>query len=266
MSSQQQQGALVEEQQPINNSLEVGDDVEYRNRKSRGCYVSTGLCICLMLCGLALLALTGLLVGFIVKSDCSLPGGQGSDIAAVSSIYPASTNDLAATVPPGLPWSGIRLPRSIIPTHYQLSVTVDLERFQFRGRVEIEVDARSSTKYVILHVNKLNVNATANHVLTSNDRAIPVVSTRYVPQNQFYVLELRSKLAAGGRYKVVMEDFWGPIQDDLRGMYRSTYKDKDGKKRSVTHDNTNHYILPGAIHSIIGPITTNIYFHKRPVM
>ena len=47
-------------------------------------------------------------------------------------------------------------------------------------------------------------------------------------KNQFFVMELDSEMEKG-EYNVKM-NFTGKLDNDLKGLYRSTYKNKDGKE------------------------------------
>ena len=52
-----------------------------------------------------------------------------------------------------------------------------------------------------------------------------------VPENQFLVVELQKELVPGREYFLSIGHFFGQLQDNLRGLYRSSYKDKNGHTR-----------------------------------
>jgi len=60
------------------------------------------------------------------------------------------------TQPPG-PWDNIRLPGSILPSHYDIHLNVDPNKEGFTGHEKINIDAVNETKHVIIHSNLLNI-------------------------------------------------------------------------------------------------------------
>ena len=76
-----------------------------------------------------------------------------------------------------------------------------------------------------LHVNKLNITSPQ---LMKNGEDLPLSRHFWYKKNQFYVLQPESSLAKGD-YQIRME-FAGKLENDLKGLYRSTYKNKQGKE------------------------------------
>ena len=109
---------------------------------------------------------------------------------------------------------------------------MDLDTFTFTGKSDMTVDMHEATRYVIVHVNGLNVSKKDVRVMhVASNKAMKLSWQKHVPENQFYVIEMESMMVRGELYKVSFGNFRGKIDDDLRGLYRSVYKDQDGNTK-----------------------------------
>jgi len=61
-----------------------------------------------------------------------------------------------------LPWTDIRLPRSVVPLSYSLRLRVDPSRDWFHGAVIINVTVKDDTRMIVLHASSLDVAGTDN--------------------------------------------------------------------------------------------------------
>ncbi len=232
--------ATPEEKQPFNNyrtddyhhghtkipndEPEVVIHTTKRQHKS-GCYMSAGQATGLFFFVLFLIGLTGLLVFFLALPKCEEEPEE--------SFY-LSTYKPKPTVEPGLPWSSIRLPNHYEPSFYELELKVDLSNFVFEGSVEVHFKAKDATEYIILHTNSLEITQTGISVKQSgSSHILDIVDQIEVPTNQFYVLQMALPLQRNRKYTVEFKKFKGMLQDDLRGIYRSSYKDNNGNTRLV---------------------------------
>ena len=59
-------------------------------------------------------------------------------------------------------------------------------------------------------------------------------------KNQFYVIIMKPALMKG-QYKIKME-FKAWLTDDLAGLYKSTYKRRDGREVYVTYINNSYKV------------------------
>ncbi len=219
-------GTMKEEEKPIN-SVDKGEDhgevkVEPRRSRSKGIVVSRTRCLVFLIALVVLIALVAIISGVIGKVYFGCDG---------DSEYPEGTYRPTPrpTVPSHLPWSEIRLPGSIIPSYYDLKLTVDLGSFTFNGSVDIHANVTGDTEHVILHANALTIRQANITVMDLNSKKIHRISEYVeVPENQFYVLVMRDWLKRG-EYRIHFGEFSGRIEDDLRGLYRSMYKDAEGR-------------------------------------
>ena len=59
------------------------------------------------------------------------------------------------------PYWNIRLPDSIRPNHYDLTLDIDLEASTFSGKVLIDVLVTTPTVWVLLHAKELSVTSSS---------------------------------------------------------------------------------------------------------
>ena len=66
---------------------------------------------------------------------------------------------LASTLSTAQQPPSFRLPSDTVPTRYQLNLTLDPEKTDYSGDVEIDLDVREATSVIWLNASKLNVSA-----------------------------------------------------------------------------------------------------------
>ncbi len=231
--------ATAEEKQPIN-SVERGDyqedgktkgatrdgDVIIRKKRgpnAPGCIMTKLQALLLLIFVLVLICITGLCTYFLATPKCKEESAYG---------FLSSYSKPKPTVEPGLAWSNIRLPDHLVPSFYTLELKVDVDKFTFEGSVDIKIEMKQSYEFVIVHVNSLDI--TGSRVLVrnlENNEEVEIMEQIPVKPNQFYVLRMAEPLAQKKRYLIRFGEFKGTLQDDLRGLYRSSYKDQQGTTR-----------------------------------
>uniref|UniRef100_A0A8C3F6C7 Aminopeptidase n=1 Tax=Chrysemys picta bellii TaxID=8478 RepID=A0A8C3F6C7_CHRPI len=122
-----------------------------------------------------------------------------------------------STRPPGV-WDNSRLPRALLPLHYELRLWPRLSPgqpgpFVFSGQVNITVHCAQDTATVLLHSSELELWGAAVAELWLEER------------QEYAVLELRRSLRAGGRY-VLQLSFRGPLSENLDGLFLTRYTDQ----------------------------------------
>lgn len=116
-----------------------------------------------------------------------------------------------------------RLPRHVIPTHYDLRIEPDLPSHSFTGHEVITLTVIEPTTEVLLNATELDVSAAT----VSGDGQSPRVGTvRMDPELQRCHITFPS-VVPPGVWKLRLA-FRGTLNDKLRGFYRSTYKDERG--------------------------------------
>lgn len=116
-----------------------------------------------------------------------------------------------------------RLPRHVIPTRYDLRLEPDLAAATFTGRVSITVTVKQETETILLNATDLLI--TTNGIEGEDGRTIDA-SVELEPSLQRARILCRQPIASG-EWKLHLS-FHGTLNDQLRGFYRSTYKDTSG--------------------------------------
>ena len=84
------------------------------------------------------------------------------------------------------------------------------------------------TNFIVFHGN--NVTMTVVMVKDRNQREIINTRTLYYPYHQQIYIELKSYLQPGQNYSLAMR-YEGMVRTDLEGIYLSSYKTADKKKK-----------------------------------
>ena len=122
-----------------------------------------------------------------------------------------------------------RLPRHARPRHYELELRPDLEAARFEGREVVTVDVTTPTPVLVLNAADLEVTGAR---LEAPSGAALQPEIRLVPDEQQLVLEFGSDLDPAEGYRLTL-DFTGTLNDQLRGFYRSTFRDGGGRERVI---------------------------------
>ncbi|XP_018426986.1 PREDICTED: aminopeptidase N-like [Nanorana parkeri] len=134
------------------------------------------------------------------------------------------------------PWDKYRLPKTLIPDHYDVDLRPVLEKdtrglYVFHGKSVAHFRSVTPTNLVIIHSNRLNY---TNIVLKDNaDRDITINSNFIVQRTTYLVLQLAQSLQSGNTYKLHTE-YIGELADDLAGFYRSEYVEDNTTKIIAT--------------------------------
>ena len=121
-----------------------------------------------------------------------------------------------------------RLPRTVIPSHYELTLTPDLADATFGGRVIVDVEVVEPVREIVLNTAEL----TLGDVVLFNaagQRLEATVATDEEAERSALTLDAT---ADAGAWKLDIT-FDGILNDDLRGFYRSVYTDPDGVEKTI---------------------------------
>jgi puromycin-sensitive aminopeptidase len=120
-----------------------------------------------------------------------------------------------------------RLPRTVVPHRYDLTLTPDLDAATFDGAVDIEVEVVSPSSEVVLNAIELEIDEA--WVVSDGVRLDAAVTLDESAERAH--LALPSELPLGPA--VVSMRFRGVLNDKLHGFYRSTFTDDTGVERSI---------------------------------
>lgn len=129
------------------------------------------------------------------------------------------------------PWDDPRLPQTILPIHYDLVVHPNLTDFTFRGSVNIVLNVTEASDIVVLNSVELEIENL--RLVSSNDENLQV-SWRLCPDREQLAITVEDEedlgIRAGDIYNLSMT-FRGKLTDQLRGLYRSSYRTESGARK-----------------------------------
>ncbi|XP_064168654.1 aminopeptidase N-like [Anguilla rostrata] len=142
--------------------------------------------------------------------------------------------------PPNDPWHRYRLPDSLMPDTYNVTLWPHLEpdaqgMYMFTGDSSVIFRCVKETDLILIHSNKLELtlfDGFLAKLLAVDGSAPPAITKTWLQeQTQYLVVQLNGKLTVGKSYELQTQ-FRGELADDLAGFYRSEYYE-DGVKKVV---------------------------------
>ena len=124
-----------------------------------------------------------------------------------------------------IPRNDYWLPDNLVPTTYNLSLLVNMERRTTEGKVRIKLEVKKATDQITLHVHHrlLTVLEEQVEVFHSVEK-IQIKEQKYDEERMFYIMKLSKHLPEGAKLDLVMP-FTGRIQNgeetDAIGFYTS---------------------------------------------
>ena len=222
----------LEERKPFTNTDNDGE-VHYKEPKKKSwCYLSKGALTLLGLLLLVLIALVAIIIALISSRTTCRSCDQQIPEPSIGQLNHSIFESTSPPDPTQPYTTEIRLPRSVIPSHYHLHLWIDLEKFLFNGSVQIEIRAAESTDRVIIHSNKLTIDKQSVSITDTYNGTIAPINDTFLPKDtQFLVIQMKYSLFRGRTYVLKVGRFEGVLSDDLAGLYRSMYKDQNGNTK-----------------------------------
>ncbi|KAM9124594.1 aminopeptidase N [Pangshura tecta] len=165
----------------------------------------------------------------------SLPSISSTSATTPSKGTPANvtnTTPLASTAAPANPWNNLRLPQSLIPEHYAVTLqpflTPDTASglYIFKGNSTVRFSCQNATDLILIHSKQLNYTQQSGFLVSlqgvNGSSPPPIANTWLETQTQYLVVQLQGQLEKGKSYELV-SSFTGELADDLAGFYRSEY-------------------------------------------
>jgi aminopeptidase 2 len=119
-----------------------------------------------------------------------------------------------------------RLPVTVTPNRYIITLTPDFSNFTFDGEVNIDVTAENETSTISLHYDNITIHDVS--VISNNGEEL-LNDTNYNNETNIYTLTLNNALTPGN-YSIRI-NYTGHLLDDMAGFYRSSYTTADGEVR-----------------------------------
>uniref|UniRef100_A0A8C7SI04 Aminopeptidase n=1 Tax=Oncorhynchus mykiss TaxID=8022 RepID=A0A8C7SI04_ONCMY len=174
--------------------------------------------------------------GFFISKTLGIVGvivgtGVVATIIALSVVYSQEKAKIHEAVnpptTPSTPWEHYRLPDSLSPVSYNITlwprlvVNASTGLYIFTGQSAVVFQCEKDTDLILIHANKLNL--TLLSLISRDGATAPAIKKSWLEvPTQFLVIQLNSNLMAGRQYELYTE-FIGELADDLGGFYRSEY-------------------------------------------
>lgn len=172
--------------------------------------------------------LVGVLVWHFTNKNCenSLPvvnGDSDANSGNELTIQPSTTQTTTPRFSETEPWKNLRLPRYVMPVHYFITLFPDIYNGNgwFYGNESVEIEISKDTKYILIHINYLNITSTSLRRKNDSSRIEIKEHFHYEP-NQFWVIETREILLQG-RNVILDLSFDGSLTRAIVGFYKSKY-------------------------------------------
>uniref|UniRef100_A0A8C1PHQ6 Aminopeptidase n=1 Tax=Cyprinus carpio TaxID=7962 RepID=A0A8C1PHQ6_CYPCA len=138
------------------------------------------------------------------------------------------------------PWRHLRLPATLRPRHYDLPLSVYMENFTFSGEVNIEFECVYSTKLIVMHTDRLEVEKVLVYSDSKKAGAMRIQRRFHYQPKQVYVIALHREMKPLRTYKINIT-FHALIEHELLGFFRSSYV-LNGERRflAVTQFSPTH--------------------------
>ncbi|MFM7263634.1 MAG: M1 family metallopeptidase, partial [Acidimicrobiales bacterium] len=114
-----------------------------------------------------------------------------------------------------------RLPRTVLPRRYDLSLEPDLANASFTGTVTVTCEVVTAADEIVLNAKEIDVSR-----VTVNG-----ADSRFSLHDATERLVIDARVPAGP--VTVMVEFTGILNDKLRGWYRSTFRDDNGTEHVI---------------------------------
>ena len=123
-----------------------------------------------------------------------------------------------------------RLPRTAIPARYELTIAPDLAAAGFIGHQVVEIELVEPISEIVLNAAELRI-FDIEMVGGPDRRRVIASGVEYDVERERATLVFGTELKPGS-WKL-LTSFEGILNDDLRGFYRSTYKDENGDEHVI---------------------------------
>lgn len=112
-----------------------------------------------------------------------------------------------------------RLWRDMVPSIYDIHITVDLENLKFNGTETIHMHSNSGGTRITMHALDLTVSDSS---MFQGENAILIRNITYDDRAQTMTIWPEYMVEDGLDYTINFS-FEGKIKDDMKGLYRSSY-------------------------------------------
>ncbi|XP_071496588.1 puromycin-sensitive aminopeptidase-like [Diadema antillarum] len=119
-----------------------------------------------------------------------------------------------------------RLPSTVVPVNYKISLKPDLEKFTFSGKETVTVQVKSAVDEIVLNCVDIVI---SKATFAAEDKEIGSSDISYSKDNESATITFPSSLAVGSGSLALV--FTGELNDKMKGFYRSKYTTPGGEER-----------------------------------
>lgn len=121
-----------------------------------------------------------------------------------------------------------RLPGNIEPLSYDLRIIPNLEKFNFNGKVTINILVQYTTDVIQLHSKNLLIKGPQVFKQSNTDR-VPIKEFHFDEKNDLLIISLTDSMTYGSTYTLNL-DFEGVMSDGTNALYATFYKINEEKR------------------------------------
>ncbi|XP_036146513.1 glutamyl aminopeptidase-like isoform X2 [Monomorium pharaonis] len=138
------------------------------------------------------------------------------------------------------PDEGFRLPKEVVPIHYDLYLHPKLQEGTFTGKATILIDVRDNRRFIALHQKDLNITSAKLETYGLNENQEITISSISKPTKyETFVISTENDINPG-KYNLNLE-FDGNLKDKIVGFYSSKYKDKKNTSNNIRYIATTKF-------------------------
>ena len=203
-------------------------DVDIKERNRSKVSLDKRLCYLLAFVAVVLPVIVGVVVWKITDASCADDNsgpGTGLPVVGDDKTTAPPTVQTTTPAPAGAIWGNLRLPKYIVPIHYEITLYPDFydDNGWFYGNETVEIDIQQTTNVVLIHANFLNI--TRTRLTYSDGTNIELSRTFWYEENQFWVVETVEPVRVGTVYLDL--EFDGSLTRAIVGFYKSSYVNSD---------------------------------------
>jgi len=128
-----------------------------------------------------------------------------------------------------------RLPDTLYPEYYNIHFEPDLEKGVFDGTVQIYMKVKKKTTAIVLNTRDIkynSINIYRNYKIGVFNNSKEILLQNYTIYNASQQLRIYLSEVVNEEEQIMAQiKFSGILAEDMKGFYRSSYTDSDGKRQ-----------------------------------